>query len=244
MADHPVPHPDLAGYVLQVLEPDELRAFELHLRDCRTCAEEVAELSHLPALLAEAAPHVDVPSDLEMRTLGRIEQEPPRAPRVGGATPRPPRASRFPARMQRVLALAAGFLFVVGAVGLIVNLVSGSGGGDTTTIRLIAATGGAARGEAHVRETTTGRVVELEVEGLPRAPAGFFYECWFVGAGDELDRPNRVSVGTFAVPDSGRTTVHMTSAADANRFPNMGVTLEPDDGDPARNGDKVLVSVT
>jgi hypothetical protein len=50
-------------------------------------------------------------------------------------------------------------------------------------------------------------------------------------------------VGTFDVPDSGHTTVEMTSAADAGRFPKMGVTLEPDDGNPARTGDKVLVSV-
>jgi hypothetical protein len=34
----------------------------------------------------------------------------------------------------------------------------------------------------------------------------------------------------------------MFSAADAARFPRMGVTLEPDDGNPARTGPKVLVS--
>ena len=235
MVDHPVPHPDLAGYVLQVLEPDELRTFEVHLRDCRTCADEVVELSHLPALLAEAAPHVDVPNDLEGRTFARIEQEVPSAERVREFSPRL-------RRVQRVLALAAGFLVVVGAVGLILNLVSGSGGGATTTIQLISASGGAAKGEARVQQTPAGRTVELEVESLPRAPAGFYYECWFVGPGDELDAPNRVAVGTFAVPDSGRTTVRMTSAADTDRFPKMGVTLEPDDGNPARTGDKVLVS--
>jgi hypothetical protein len=242
MADHPVPHPDLAGYVLQVLEPDELRAFEIHLRDCRACAEEVAELSHLPALLAEAAPHVDVPNDLAARTFARIEQDEPRGEGVRAPARRTPRLSRMQPRLQRVLALAAGFVFVVGGVGVILNLVSGAGGGATTTIQLISATGGAARGEAHVRQTSVGRTVELEVEGLPRAPAGFYYECWFVGPGDELDAPNRVSVGTFAVPDSGRTTVRMTSAAADDRFPKMGVTLEPDDGNPARTGDKVLVS--
>jgi anti-sigma-K factor RskA len=242
MADHPVPHPDLAGYVLRILDPDELRAFEVHLADCSICAREVAELSHLPALLAEAAPHVDVPSDLEARTFARIEREPARDTGVRELVPRTRRVQRV-MRLQRVLALAAGFLFVVGAVGLILNLVSGSGGAETTTIQLISATGGAANGEARVRETSAGRVVELEVDGLPPAPAGFYYECWFVGPGDELDTPNRVSVGTFDVPDSGHTTVEMTSAADAGRFPKMGVTLEPDDGNPARTGDKVLVSV-
>jgi anti-sigma-K factor RskA len=242
LADHPVPHPDLAGYVLRVLEPDELRAFEIHVRDCRVCADEVAELSRLPALLAQAAPHADVPSDLEVRTFARIEQD---ATSTGAVRELRSRERRSPRaqRLQRVLALAAGFLLIAGAVGLIVNVVGGAGQGDTTTIQLISATGGAAKGEARVRNTDEGRAVELEIEGLPPAPAGFYYECWFVGPGDEIDTPNRVSVGTFDVSDSGRTTVRMTSAGDAARFPNMGVTLEPDDGNPARTGRKVLVSM-
>jgi anti-sigma-K factor RskA len=242
MADHPVPHPDLAGYVLEALEPDETQAFAAHLRDCRACADEVAALAHLPALLADAAPHVDVPVDLEARTFARIEAEASRRPgaRVTG---RAPRTRRVGAGLQRMLAVAAGFLLVAGAVGLIANLVSGSGGDGATTIRLISATGTTAKAEAKVRNTPQGRLVELEVEGLPPAPAGSYYECWFVGAGDTLAKPNRVSAGTFAMPDSGSYKVEMMSAADAARFPKMGVTVEPDDGNPQRTGPKALVSV-
>ena len=241
MADHPVPHPDLAGYVLQALEPDASQAFAVHLRDCRVCAEEVAELAHLPALLGDAAPHVDVPIDLEARTFARIEDE----ARRGAGAPvrdRAPHRRRVGTGLQRMLAVAAGFLLVAGAVGLIANLVSGSGGGGTT-IQLISANGTTAKGEAKVRSTAQGRVVELEVDGLPRAPAGFYYECWFVGDGDTLAKPNRVSVGTFEVPDADMYTYEMMSAARARAFPRMGVTLEPDDGNPQRTGEKVLVSV-
>ena len=242
MADHPVPHPDLAGFVLEALEPDELRAFADHLRDCPVCAEEVAELAHLPALLAEAAEPVDVPTDLEARTFARIERE-ARDGAEARRTGRAPDARRVGAGLRRMLAVAAGFLLVAGAVGLLANLVSGSGDDDGTTIRLISATGGAATGEATVRTTPQGRSVELKVEGLPPAPAGSYYECWFVGDGDTLAAPNRVSVGTFSVPDAGEHTVEMTSAASAARFPKMGVTVEPDDGNPQRTGDKALVSV-
>ena len=83
----------------------------------------------------------------------------------------------------------------------------------------------------------------MVVEDLPPAPSGFFYECWFVGEGDTLEQPNRVSVGTFDVQEEGATHIRMTSAADASRFPKMGVTLEPRDGNPARTGEKVLVSI-
>jgi hypothetical protein len=34
----------------------------------------------------------------------------------------------------------------------------------------------------------------------------------------------------------------MISAADPARFPKMGVTLEPDDGNPARTGPKYLIT--
>jgi hypothetical protein len=233
MADHPVPHPDLAGWVLDSLEPDASRAFAAHLRDCPVCAEEVAELAHLPTLLAEATDPVEVPTDLEARTFARIESEASRAPD----------ARRVGAGLRRMLAVAAGFLLVAGAVGLLANLVSGSGDDEGTTIRLISATGRAATGEAKVRTTSQGRSVELKVVGLPPAPAGSYYECWFVGDGDTLAAPNRVSAGTFEVPDAGEHTVELTSAASAARFPKMGVTVEPDDGNPDRTGDKALVSV-
>jgi hypothetical protein len=87
-----------------------------------------------------------------------------------------------------------------------------------------------------------GREVRLTVHGLPPNPPGTYYECWFVGAGDTEQRPNRVSAGTFTVGSDGSASVRMISAADASRFPRMGVTLEPDDGNPARTGPKYLVT--
>jgi hypothetical protein len=241
MADHPVPHPDLAGYVLQALEPEASQAFAAHLRDCQVCAEEVAALEHLPALLAEAAPPVEVPVDLEARTFARIENEARRG--TGARAGRAPQTRRVGGSLQRMLAVAAGFLLLAGGVALAADFLSGAGGDGGTAIELISARGTRAKGEAKVRATPQGRAVELTVTGLPRAPAGFYYECWFVGDGDTLAKPNRVSAGTFAVADSGKHTVEMISAASAKRFPKMGVTVEPDDGNPQRTGDKVLVSV-
>jgi hypothetical protein len=109
-------------------------------------------------------------------------------------------------------------------------------------IALVSADNGPGSGEAKVRRTGDGRAVELHVQGLPPTPAGSYYECWFVGEGDSLEHPNRVSAGTFTVDRDGQATVRMFSAADPSRFPRMGVTLEPDDGNPARTGPKVLTS--
>lgn len=265
----PTPHHDVAGYVLGTLTVAEAQAFQAHLAGCPACQAEVAELGGLPALLRSAAP--PVPPPLRQRTFAALSAAstpapgaapasgPGRAPGaapgsgpapasgparpVSGAGPAPMVRPVTPLRPRRPavrwLAAAAAALLVVAAVGIGAVLLTR---GDTTTIALVAADTGAGSGQAVVRETGGGRQVELSVAGLPANPPGTYYECWFVGPGDTEEKPNRVSAGTFTVGADGRATVTMISAADLARFPRMGVTLEPDDGNPARTGPKYLVS--
>lgn len=170
----------------------------------------------------------------------------PEAARVPGArrklgsrsTSRPTAQSGSrPTAATRWLVAAAAALLVAAAVGVGAVLASRD---TATTVQLVAADAGSGRGEARVRQVGTGREVTMEVSGLAPNPPGTYYECWFVGAGDSLQTPNRVSAGTFTVGADGTASVVMVSAADPARFPNMGVTLEPDDGNPARTGPKVL----
>jgi len=85
-------------------------------------------------------------------------------------------------------------------------------------------------------------VIQLRVENLPPPPPGRRYVCWFVGPGDSLAVPNRVDAGSFTTDRRGQARVTLTGAAPAQRFPLLGVTLEPDDGNPQRRGPKVLVT--
>jgi anti-sigma factor RsiW len=73
--NHPIPHPDLAGYTLGILEPDEAEAFEAHLEHCATCRAEVTELEALPDLIRTTLPISQAPPDLEVRTFAAIERE-------------------------------------------------------------------------------------------------------------------------------------------------------------------------
>ena len=68
-------------------------------------------------------------------------------------------------------------------------------------VRLAAADGGPAHGTATIWSTPAGLTIDMQVDGLTPSPAGTFYTCWLVGAGDTLTHPNRVSVGSF-VPKS------------------------------------------
>jgi anti-sigma-K factor RskA len=226
MPDHVAqhPHPDLAGYVLGALDPGETAAFEQHLAGCDICRAEVAELRGLPELMRRAAPPVEVPAGLRERTFAAVERA---------------AASRRRGPLLRLAAVAAAL--VVALVGGVV--VSQSGGrGEVIEVALAAQPGQPGRATAELRRVEDGVDVRMEVSGLAANPPGSVYECWFVGQGDTLEQPNRVSAGTFTVGASGRASLRMHSAADLGRFRVMGVTLERDGGDPRRTGEKVLVS--
>jgi anti-sigma-K factor RskA len=222
----PHPHPDLAGYVLGALDPGETAAFEQHLAGCETCRAEVEELQGLPELIDRAAPPIEVPPGLRERTFAAVE-------RAAGARRRAP--------MLRLVGVAAA-LIVALLGGAVVSQFGGGGRGQVIELALAPQPGVSGRATAELRRVDDGVAIDMEVSGLAPNPPGSVYECWFVGPGDSVERPNRVSAGTFTVGAGGRASVRMHSAADLRRFPVMGVTLEQDGGDPRRTGQKIFVS--
>lgn len=227
----PHPHPDLGGYVLGALEPAERADFEEHLAGCERCQAEVAELRGLPELLEQATPPVEVPPSLRERTFAAVER----------AAAQQRRRRRW--RLALTAAAACLVLVVAFAGGYMLSQVGPfADRGRVIEFALAAPDGGAARATAKVRQVGDGLAITMEVSGLAPNPPGSVYECWYVGPGDSLERPNRVSAGTFTVGADGRASLRMHSAADLQRYPAMGVTLERDRGNPARTGDKVLVS--
>src|SRR5688572_30230941 len=107
MPDHRTPHPDLGGYLLGALTPEETQEFSRHLASCPACRAEVAELSGLPAVLDLAVPQGDEepPDRLRARTLAAVEK----AARSESARPQPALpADRWRALRRRPVAVAAG----------------------------------------------------------------------------------------------------------------------------------------
>jgi hypothetical protein len=224
MPKHRTPHPDLAGYVLGILEPAESAAFTEHLGECSACRAEVAELSALRQLLARAEMAVEPPADLRARTLLAVDALPVAAPR---------RRARMVTMAS--VAVAALFLAALGAAALLSRDTDRARTPVFTAQLAAVATGSGAHGTAQLRSTPSGVVVELEVSGLPPAE-GSHYECWYV---DAVDDATRISAGTFVTGEDGSAKVRMITAADPVRFPRIMVTREPDDGNPAP-GEPVL----
>jgi anti-sigma-K factor RskA len=260
---HREAHPDVAGYLLGTLDEAEARAFAEHLPGCQACRSELAELAGLPGLLAQAAPAEVLPAELEQRTFAAIEaaaleadrpqgetvEISPTSPMTSGVGQRDRPAAVIPmdqahrggrrARARVMMAAAAALVAVAIGLGVLASVRKGSQS-PIATIRLISATGGSAHATATILTSPAGLVIDMQVDGLAPNPPGTMYTCWLVGPGDTLAHQNRVSVGSFVVHANQSVHVRWTTAADIRHFPHMGVTVEPDNGDPRHQGAKVL----
>lgn len=104
MPDHPSLHRDLAGFVLDQLDPSETDAFQSHIRGCERCRVEVQELRGLPLLIEQVVPSRDVPDELEGRVLRAIAAQ----PLIASKAPRRRRLTRALVATAAVAAVATG----------------------------------------------------------------------------------------------------------------------------------------
>ena len=257
MSEPASPHVEVAAYLLGKLEADEAERFEAHLEGCADCRRHLEELGGLPALLAQAAPATTLPDGLRARTLAAVRERAAAADRAAevvetgaaqetgvaeqtGMAEAPVPLRRPWWRQRWVLAAVAAALVVALAVpGAL--LVFGGGGGDATRLTLVAAEGVQGRGQVTITRTAAGRSFDVRIQDLDPPAAGSLYELWAVNPQDTLERPRRVSLGTFTVGPDGAAHLTGFTAAPADQFPVVGVTLEPVDGNPARTGPRVLV---
>lgn len=104
--------------------------------------------------------------------------------------------------------------------------------------RVIAMTGTdlepAASGEVAIRETEAGWWIRLDLDDLPAAADGSYYEGWVWN-----DEGDGVSIGTFHLR-GGDDPVVLWSGVDPAEYPAIWVTLEDEDGDPAASGRIVM----
>lgn len=245
--DPETPHVDVAGYVLGTLDAADRESFERHLAACASCRRELEELGSLASVLGEAppagGPDVRVPAGLEARVLGAIAREPARRGERVQRVPTPARRAGW--RPAWVAAAAAVVIAFAGGLGLGRLLPQGGQPAPppaARTVHLVAAAGATGSGTATVRERTGGTSITLTVRDLPPPTAGHVYTCWLVAPDDTVQHQDRVSVGSFTTSGQRPLTLRWDTAADLARFPNMGVTLEPENGNPVHQGPKVLAA--
>jgi Anti-sigma-K factor rskA/Putative zinc-finger len=218
--------------------PDGLRARTLTAVRERAEAERAAEAEGV-AVAKEAAEEVAVAKQAAV-----VEEAGPAEPaavveEAGPAEPPVP-IGRAWWRRRWVAAAVAAALLVALAIPAGLQLFGGDGG-QVTRLTLVAAEGVEGRGRVTITTTAAGRSFDVRIEDLAPPASGSLYELWAVSRQDTLERPRRVSLGTFTVGADGGAHLTAFTAAPADQFPLVGVTLEPVDGNPARTGPRVLI---
>lgn len=184
-----------------------------------------AQLDRVRGLLADDAMWTAPPPELIDQIVDRIDQAP-----ASWAGPR----GGVHRRWALVGGLAAASALVVAL--LVTRGMTGTAG--DTGGREVAMSGTAlapeASATARVSETPSGVSIILRVEGLDPAPDGFYYQAWVKGTA------GLVAIGTFHVRDGEDEPVELWSGVAVASYPDLTVTLEPEDGDPASSGQRVL----
>jgi hypothetical protein len=187
--------------------------------------------------LREPIAPIAPPATLEARVLSAV---------AGAAMEAAPtRVRRERVRRRGIVVAFGGAAVLVAAFVIAGGILRGGGQQGTLELSTVLKTEtGQAEATVEVRKTGIGRVIELRSDSLPILPKGEYYELWFVGPGDSLARPNRISAGTFHPDEDGRSQVRFAAAVDPALYPRLVVTAEPGDGDPRPSSSEVLVSAS
>lgn len=127
---------------------------------------------------------------------------------------------------------------VLGAVALVLAVLGVAGVFTPPEEQVVAISGTelepGASGEAAIRPAAAGWWIRLEIEDLPAAGPGTYYEGWVWN-----DDGQGVSIGTFHMRgDTG--SVVLWSGVDPVDYPAIWVTLEDEDGDPSAS-DRIVM---
>ena len=206
----------LGSYLLGELTVEEERELEHHLEECPKCRHELDRARQTHNLLRQLAA-TEPPAELKGQLLAQVRGE-----------------TLSHSRGWWFWASAAAALLVIAVLG--VGLLRAIGGDPSSAVPLRAtALAPEAGGEVRVEEVGENFQVELEVWGMPKLREDEYYEMWYYAE----DR-GRISCGTFRAGPEGHTTVNLTAPATARDYPEIEITRELDDGDPAASGQEVL----
>jgi hypothetical protein len=221
-AQHALEHPEVAGWALGALDPDDLAAFEEHLQSCEQCPAEVAEFASVAKSLPLAAPAAEPPADLDLKVVAAVQYAAmaesavrlpdPAAPTTTEAKPSAAAKAhrRWHLHWINPLFAALAAAAVTAAAFLGATLFE-SAPALAATFTLRPQPGHVGSAAAVARIVTGGYQIKIDLKHLAKLGPGQFYECVYVGQrGGEL-----VSGGTVSTSNG---TVTMQSAANPKEF--------------------------
>lgn len=186
----------------------------------------------LLAILRQEELWVDPPVDLEDRTLAALRAEldtspAPTVDEIAVARERRSRRRRWaPMLVAAAAAVAVGFVATVAVTGnepdsAVVTLAG-------TELEPDAA------GRATIASMDSGFEIELDISGLPPAPAGAYYQGWL-----RNEDGDAVTIGTFHGRE-GTDDIILWSGVDVADYPTLTVTIQQERAGAESSGQVVL----
>jgi anti-sigma-K factor RskA len=239
MSDHSHWADSIGAYVLGALPPEELDAFQAHLRDCPQCRRDVDELrvaaDALPVSVAPVAP----PPALKGRIMAVVESEAELLAAAGRRADVPDSAPAKPSRRRRGLGdwlMRPGVALACAAVLLVAGGVAGialSGGDDGRTV---VATATDPRADVTLEIHEDGAT--LVARDMPPPPQGRIYQVWLKRPGSDPE-PTSVLWSTRA---DGSADVAVPGSLDGVEA--VLVTDEPQGGSDVPSKAPVITAET
>ncbi|MGQ0837520.1 anti-sigma factor [Actinokineospora sp.] len=239
-------HALTGAYALNAIPEFERAAFERHLAECESCAQEVRELQDTATRLGEAASE-QPPAELKAQVLARIaevRQLPPLGDDLAELRAEKVARRRSPWPM-RITGVAAAVLLVV-SVSLGFLLVENRKNLDSVQAQSVAMAGLLSANDAKfVSGSTTSGLngtvvlsrdrgqVMLLAGGVPTAPDGKTYQVWLMGDGDPR------SIGLMDPDQEGRASL-LNASSGIGGATQIGVTVEPNGGSPLPTSEVVM----
>jgi anti-sigma-K factor RskA len=219
---------DLAAYLLDALEPDELREFRLHLEGCASCQNEERWLRSAVEQLPSSVEQLEPPVELRNRLMARVQIEAQSDRASAREAPAPPRRRWWSFALRPAAALAVLAIAAAGVGGYLIG--NDNGGTSTQTIQAKATPAEPDAQAALVRRGDTG---VLKVAHLPEPRRGHVYQTW-------LQRGKMIEPSSLFVV--GKDGSGSAAVGDLDGVGAVMVSEEPAGGSAAPTSKPVLIA--
>ncbi|GLV58905.1 hypothetical protein KDH_57330 [Dictyobacter sp. S3.2.2.5] len=224
---------ELSGaYVLGALTPEEKKAMDEHLAQCRDCASKLTELQEIANLLPLASQDVEPAADLKQRFFAHLQQEQlsttGRPSRQSAILPLSARAAgrRSSGQIVRAALIAVAAVFVFAALGGMVlwNLslqhqiaVLSTNVVQANTYKLQGTAGGSSS-QGELTCYTRQQLCIVVMHGLPPISGNQVYQGWL------LQGKQPTSLGLFTVRNG---TATLPFQGGTRGYDAVAISLEP-----------------
>lgn len=232
---------DLAAYLLDSLDVEEAREFELHLRSCAACQREEHWLRGAVELLPSSVEQVEPPPELRRRLMDTVMAEATPSPETGpqletGPSPQAARRARLrlprlTQRLRPAMALGATIVVLGGLAGYLIGR-----GSDEPSASTVAASATPVAPDARATIVRTDDTAVLNVQRLRQPGLGRVYEVWLVRKGSPKPEPSAL----FSVHRNGTGAAGIPGGLDG--VEQVMVSSEPAEGSQQPSTKPVLVA--